>query len=210
METSKISDQQDALYWQKFLQGSQIAFDYLYEKYFPVLFRYGMRFSSDRDLVKDCLQDLFVEIYTHRTTLAEASCVRHYLFTSFRRKIVRYNRQKGNKNVELTDGYHFEVTFSHEHMLILQQADDILKKKLQEAFCHLSHRQKEAIYLRFYEQMEYEDIAAVMEFKQVKYARTLIYRAITVLREAIHNKNGSLTLYAFFPFFFGLLSFQIQ
>lgn len=202
MDTQRFTDQQDALQWKEFLQGSSVAFEFLYDKYFPVLFRYGMHFSKDRSQIKDCLQDLFVNLYTHRASLKQAENVRYYLYSSFRRKMIRNNRQFKKLYDELPDYYDFEVVFSHEQVLISNQLDELQKKKMLKAFSQLSKRQKEAVYLRFYESMSYEEIAVVMEFKEVKYARTLVYRAIAVLKEAIINMNGSLTLYSFFPLWF--------
>lgn len=199
MDISRSTDQQDALRWQEFLQGSSVAFECLYDKYFPILFRYGMHFSKDRDQVKDCLQDLFIGLYTHRASLRQAENVRNYLYASFRRKMIRQGRQVKKLYEELPDYYDFEVVCSHEQVLISSQLNELQKKKMLHAFDQLSKRQKEAVYLRFYENMSYEEISVVMEFKEVKYARTLVYRAIGVLKEAMISMNGSVTLHSFLP-----------
>lgn len=210
MDQPKLTDQQDANQWCEFLKGSSMAFEFLYDKYFPILFRYGMHFSKDRAQVKDCLQDLFINMYTHRASLKPAENVRNYLYSSFRRRMIRDNQQAKKMYDELPDHYDFVVVFSHEQELIASQLDELQVKKMLKAFAQLSKRQKEAVYLRFYENMTYEEIAAVMEFKEVKYARTLVYRAIAVLKEAVKNRDGSLTLYSlpsfyFVPFLYKLL-----
>lgn len=193
------NDQSDVLVWSQMKAGSEKAYEQLYDKFFPLLFRYGLQFCPERDIVKDCLQDFFIDLYIRRSSLNEVSHVRNYLYTAFRHRIIRQLSVKHLLLEPLSATYHFEVTFSHEHALIHDQLDELRQRKLLNAFKRLSSRQKEAVFLRFYENMSYEEIAAIMKMKKVKYARTLVYRAISVLRECIKNLDGSLTLYSMLP-----------
>lgn len=193
------NDEADVLAWCQMKTGSEKAYELLYDKFFPLLFRYGLQFCPERATVKDCLQDFFIDLYVRRSSLSEVHHVKNYLYTSFRHRIIRHlsGKQLLLESIPLT--YHFEVTFSHEHALIHDQLDELRQRKLLNAFKGLSSRQKEAVFLRFYENMSYEEIAAIMKMKKVKYARTLVYRAIGVLRECIKNLDGSLTLYSMLP-----------
>ncbi len=193
------NDQHDALAWSQMQTGSEKSFEQLYDKFFPLLFRYGLQFCPERAIVKDCLQDFFVELFVRRDSLSEVKHVKNYLYTAFRHRIVRQLSVRQLLTEPLSATYHFEVTFSHEHALINDQLDESRKRKLRNAFTKLSNRQKEAIFLRFYENMSYEEIADIMKMKKVKYARTLMYRAISVLRECIKEPDGSLTLYSMLP-----------
>jgi RNA polymerase sigma factor (sigma-70 family) len=193
-------EQQDHSLWIAMRNGSVGAFEQLYDRYFPQLFSYAMRFCADRDLVKDCLQDFFVEIYQRRDSLSEVQRVKQYLFVSFRHRIMKHLSGRRLMSEPLRDDYHFEVCFSHEDQLIEDQFDAYRKQQLLKAFSNLSSRQKEAIFLRFYENMRYDEIADIMKMKEVKYARTLVYRSLVSLRASVKGK--SLTLYSFLPFFF--------
>ncbi|WP_277479116.1 RNA polymerase sigma factor [Catalinimonas alkaloidigena] len=184
--------------------GSDQAYEQLYDKFFPLLFRYGMQFCPERAMVKDCLQDFFVELYVGRANLSKVQQVKNYLYVSFRHRIIRKACGKQLLLEPISSNYHFEVSFSHEHALIREQLDEIRQRKLLNAFKKLSSRQKEAVFLRFYENMSYEEIAEIMKMKKVKYARTLVYRAIAVLKDGIKNLDGSLTLYTFLPLMFFL------
>ncbi|MCL4483994.1 MAG: hypothetical protein M1445_15515, partial [Bacteroidetes bacterium] len=55
--------------WIDFISGNNDAFKTIYEKYFPELFKYGCYFSDDEDLVKDCIQDLFINLFNYRLKL---------------------------------------------------------------------------------------------------------------------------------------------
>ncbi len=87
----------------------------------------------------------------------------------------------------IEESYTFEVSFSHEFLLITYQIAQENQERLLKAFGSLTQRQKEAIFLRFYENMDYEQIAAILSMKEVKYARTLVYRALDVLKAGIHK-----------------------
>lgn len=182
------SMQEDSI-WHSFKGGSEAAFECIYDTYFPKLYNYGMRICQDKALVKDCIQNLFVELWQKREQVSEVKAVKYYLFKSLRRKLVK-DMGEQNKHVSkegLEEQYTFEVSFSHEFLLITNQIDHENKERLLRAFQFLTQRQKEAVFLRFYENMEYEHIASLLAMKEVKYARTLIYRALDVLKSSIRK-----------------------
>jgi RNA polymerase sigma factor (sigma-70 family) len=175
--------------WQAFKSGDEQAFDFMYDTYFAKLYGYGTRFSPDKCLVKDCIQNLFVELWKNRTSLSDVTYIKNYLYKSLRRKVIQQQNQEMRyiHPDELEDNYHFEVNLSHELFLINDQIARENHTKLIEAFHSLTKRQKEAIFLRFYENLEYAEIAEIMSLKEVKYARTLIYRALEEMKGSIRN-----------------------
>jgi RNA polymerase sigma factor (sigma-70 family) len=188
MHTNHYS-KEDALIWLEIKKGSEAAFEQLYDSYFPKLYNYGMRICQDKAMVKDCIQNVFIELWHKRTRLSEVNSVKYYLFTCLRRRLIKELNQK-NKNVygeELEEDYSFEVSLSYEFLLITSQISIENQERLQQAFELLTRRQKEAVFLRFYEDMDYEHIAAMLSMKEVKYARTLIYRALDVLKGSIRK-----------------------
>ncbi|MEM8967291.1 MAG: RNA polymerase sigma factor [Bacteroidota bacterium] len=187
-----ISLQSDYQHWQQLRQGSPSALEAIYDKFFPELFRYGLQLVSDRSLVQDTLQDFFVELYTNAAQLSEVQQVRAYLYVCFRRKLLL--RQK---SVAFTpESQPLDFSPSPEHQLILQQLGEQQMNRLKEALLNLTDRQREAIFLRYYQDMGYEEIAEVLSLKKVKYARTLIYRTIAELRQHMTKHASSLTLYS--------------
>jgi DNA-directed RNA polymerase specialized sigma24 family protein len=97
---------------------------------------------------------------------------------------------KANKLIHeeaLEEHYSFEVSFSHEFHLITRKISEENQARLLKAFDLLTKRQKEAVFLRYYDNLEYQEIASIMQLKEVKYARTLIYRALDVLKASIRK-----------------------
>ncbi len=175
--------------WQAFKAGSVAAFEYIYDRHFSGMYGYGTRLCPDKDLVKDAIQGLFAELWRNRATLGDVRSIKHYLYKSLRRRIIRdaVQERRYYSTEEGGDNYFFEVSLSHEWLLITEQVTEANLAKLHKAFRLLTTRQQEAIFLRFYENLDYVAIAEVMTLKEVKYARTLIYRALDVLRASIRK-----------------------
>ncbi len=77
-------------YWECMVEGDKNAFLTIYQNYYSHLFQYGFSLTLDRELTKDSIQELFLEIWNTRTSLnKEVQNVRSYLFTWLRRKISR-------------------------------------------------------------------------------------------------------------------------
>lgn len=171
----------------------------VYDSYFPLLFRYSLRFTPDRDLIKDLLQDFFIELYLKRGKLAGIRNIRSYLMVAVRRKVVRkLSEDSKNHLVPLAEEDHdFILELSPESKLIESQLLESRFRYLSKAVARLTKRQKEAVYLRFYENMSYEEIAAIMSMKEVKYARTLVYRAISEMKVELHKAGGLLCFLLF-------------
>ena len=64
-----------------------INFTTLYDKHIDNLFAFGSRFTSDREMIKDCIQDVFVKLYTRKEGLGNISNIESYLYISLRNRI---------------------------------------------------------------------------------------------------------------------------
>ena len=51
--------------WIRFKDGDLDAFGEIYEEYIDLMYDYGSKITQDKDLVKDCIQDLFVDLYKY-------------------------------------------------------------------------------------------------------------------------------------------------
>ncbi len=180
---SDLHQQQDYELWLSFKNGNESAFIAIYKSNFSKLYKYGFQFTKDRDLIKDAIQDLFIELRKKRKNLSNTTSIKLYLYKCIRRKILSY-KQQANKMIshQNLDGYNFDVDLSAEHVLIIKQLDTERKKKLAKAMKSLSARQKEAIYYFYYEDLSYADVAEIMELGHAKSARNLVYRALKCLK----------------------------
>ncbi|MBS0030017.1 RNA polymerase sigma factor [Chitinophaga sp. 22321] len=197
MSTSPYNLQQDEQFlWGRLCEGDRDAFAEIYRRYFPLLFRYCIRFTPDRALVKDVLQDFFSQLFLQRAGLAVTVNLKSYLLVSARRKLFRYLERSAKLpgSLDESTAVLFDLELSPESILINRQHTEQATRLLQQQLNSLTLRQKEAIYLRFYESLTYEEIAEIMVLKEVKYARTLIYRAIAELKELLAQNEAALML----------------
>ena len=88
----------------------------------------------------------------------------------------------------MPEDYHFDVTWSIEHEIILEEISDHKSKVLLMALNELTPRQKEAIYLRFTKELDYKEVAGLMDIS-VEACRNLISKAITTLKKWISDKG---------------------
>jgi RNA polymerase sigma factor (sigma-70 family) len=187
----------DELVWCRFKDGSERDFAVLFERYGNLLLNYGLTVESDRDLVKDAIQELFITLWQQRQQLATVNSVKFYLISSLRRSLLR---QKKSLRRERTDQEAYWLTNNDaappaDSPLLVSEQTTAQARVLTEAVNQLPKRQREAIFLRFYEAMSYDDIGIIMSLNY-QVVRNLVHRAVKSLR-------GQLT--RFRPVFFDAL-----
>jgi RNA polymerase sigma-70 factor (ECF subfamily) len=167
-------------------RGDKEAFLTLYQSHYQSLFCYGFSLSTDRDLTKDCIQELFLEIWKSRPSLnKEVKNVRSYLFTWLRRKISREFSRLAKEKL-LGDGaedFPF-IQYSYEELLIAFQQSEEKKEQLRNALKKLTRKQLEMVKLKFYENLSYRAIADQTSLTP-RTVYNLIYEAIRHLRESM-------------------------
>jgi RNA polymerase sigma factor (sigma-70 family) len=152
--------------WDKMLSGDRDALGKLMHIYFRPLANYGLRFTTDKEVIKDAIQELFIVVWERRSHLAVAVNVKSYLFSSFRRLLLRILK-KMHKTATLT----LDSSYLENFALILGVDDKIIETehalKLSKHFniliSSLPERQKEVVYLKFFESLSREEISLVLE-----------------------------------------------
>ncbi|WP_158281306.1 RNA polymerase sigma factor [Dyadobacter jejuensis] len=179
-----MGNDEDQALWLLVKEGDQASFGILLERYYPVLMNYGVRIKDDPEFIKDCLHDLFVEIWNRRYQLDSVHNLKSYLLASLRRRVIRESKRLRwfKEARELNDDYHFEVQFTIEHYLINNEIKHESLKKLKVNLDRLTKRQREVIYLRFYQELDYDEISKIMEINRHS-AVNLIYEALKLLRK---------------------------
>jgi RNA polymerase sigma factor (sigma-70 family) len=88
-ELKNLSDEEA---WNRFKRGDKNAFEHIFKKYNRVLHHFGVKFFYDRNVVEDCIQELFLKLWKNREKLAEVNTVKYYLVTSLRRSLLSNRR----------------------------------------------------------------------------------------------------------------------
>ena len=153
--------------WREMLAGDVTAYEHLIDRTYDLLFHYGTKFNGDRELIKDCIQDVFLGVWEKRDALNPEIPPKPYLLASLRRRL---HRLASRLRMDCMDYYNesdivFDLEFTAEYQLIESENDRLLAARMTEMLNELPKRQKEAVFLRFYNDMEREEIALVMDIQ---------------------------------------------
>ncbi len=180
--------------FQEMKNGNREAYAQIYQLYFTNLYEYGLRLASEKDLVMDSIHDLFVKIWTKRNDLGVVENLKAYLLVSLRR-ILNNKLQSGKKtrSVNPEDDLFFELRFSTESQYFKKLEETDRRQRLLQAMDQLSPRQKEMIYLRYFEELGYDEIASVMDIT-IKGAYKLSARSLESLRDMLSISTTALLI----------------
>ncbi len=172
--------------WNSFRQGSRDAFAMIYQEHVDNLYHYGVHLCGDGELVRDCLQELFHDLWQSREHLADQLLnIRYYLLSSLRRRLLRTLERDRRFRAETTEiPFDFELIPSREHAIIQDENQQEQVRQLHTALNALPHRQREAIYLRFFHELSYQEVADMMSMK-VDSVYNIISKAIGVLKKTL-------------------------
>jgi len=182
--------------WHRFKNGDDIALSELYNTYVHKLFSYGLKISGDEFLVKDCIQEIFIRLIDKRKEIRLQEDTSVYLFKSLRNKIIEELRSK-NRRVDIVNSIvsgELNHEISAEQVTVSSEEEQLRSVTINAALNTLSDYQKEAIFLKYSQGLEYEKIAELLEI-DIASARTLIYRSLKKVKESISSNSQLLLLF---------------
>ena len=165
-----------------FIAGNRDAFSLIYKTYLNVLFAYGMALGFDREMVKDAVQEVFYKLHENKKHLGKLDGLKYYLLKMLKNHLLDMYRSE----VDTSDIDPYELTFSIKTTvldeLITQEEQTQLQAKIDSLLNLLTNRQREAVYLRFIQEMEYEEIGKLLDLTPHA-SRKLVSRAVKRMRE---------------------------
>ncbi len=173
---------ENQLLWKSFLDGNKEAIATIFLLFHDDLYRYGLKLAGNRNLVEDSIQDLFLQLWKNRRNLRPVDNLKPYLFKSFRNHMLD-NLELRNPVIHIESDFEhpFEITYSHEDFIIREQVSEENLRKITEALNNLSSRQREAIYLRYFEELDFDTIAIIMDMN-IQSVRNTLHRGLQSLR----------------------------
>lgn len=175
---------QDESLWINFINGDDNCYEVIYKKYADVLYRYGIQFTNDEEIVKDAIHDVFVNIYSHRTHLKTSVNIKFYLFTALKNCL--YNNFKREIIFEKLDDDEASEILDRdaEDKIIENSGSEMEKEQTLRLLNGLTERQREVIYYRFIEELNIEEIGLLMEMNYQS-VQNLIQRSLKKMRETL-------------------------
>ncbi len=164
------------------LQSGDInAFSRLYDLHVNMLFNYGCKLTTDKELLKDCIHDVFIKIYNKRMDLGEIANLKSYLFISLKNKLCDESRKRTNYSDLQVEDLNSVATENVENDYISLEMESVSNERVKYLLNQLPPRQKEALTLYYIQEKKYEDICMLMDMNYQS-VRNLIHRGILKLR----------------------------
>lgn len=176
----------DSLLWKQMKLGNEKAFETLFKKWYNDLYFYGLRIAQDETIVKDAIQDIFLEIWASRTKLSDATHPKIYLTTSLRRRLIRLitkNKKESHQKREAVIAYqNFELTV--EDFIVESERSHRQIKTMRQGITQLTKTQKEVIFLKYYNGFDDKEISQILNIKYQS-VRNTVHRALVNLRKVL-------------------------
>lgn len=188
-----MKKEEDFALWNQFLEGDEKAYLYIYKLYAQDMYSYGMLFTTNSELVKDCLHDVFIKIHRNRKKLSQVDNIRLYLLKAMK----NYLFDVFDKKKELFHNDTIEPVFSPEYTIedkiIRQEELHYQSRKIRQILESLTPRQKEVLYYRYMKNLTYDEIGEIMQMNYQSILN-LIQRSIKKLRETFAESKVYLSI----------------
>jgi RNA polymerase sigma factor (sigma-70 family) len=177
----------DKTLWNKFRKGEHNALSCIYSQYVNILFQYGMKFTSNRDLVMDSIHDLFENLLRSHKSLGDTDNIQFYLLRSLRRQLTKNIKQQTLFNNQLqSEDIAPKIEFAIEERIISGETTTEKEQKIAEALKKLSPRLREILYYKYTCNFDYEQICELMSV-QYDSARKMVSRALKALKKTLSS-----------------------
>ena len=168
----------------EFCAGNDHAFSELYDLYVQSLYNYGMKLTQNQELLKDCIHDVFVKVYTKRNEKHTINNLSSYLLISLKNRLLDEFR----RNTFMDDGEveHYDYRRAAEdveHDYLNTERELMQTAQVAHLMNHLTRRQRQAITLYYLEERKYDEICDIMKMNYHS-VRNLMHRGMLKLREA--------------------------
>jgi len=163
------------------IQNHEISFSEIFKHHFDCLYNYGLRITGKKELTEDCIQEVFFRIWKNNIDLTVITNIKSYLLKALRRQILNVLELKVNQSVSGDLSENIDIEFSPEDFYILNQTEENIRKKVVSSINKLPEKQREAIYLRFYEELSFGDVATIMNIN-LQSAKNNVFRGLDSLK----------------------------
>jgi len=172
-----------AIWWEESRSGNVQSFELIHRRLYSGLYRYMLKIIKDDGATEDILQDLFVKLWERRERLGTITNVQVYFYKAARSMAINYIKSNKLKCVG-DEEVCVEIVFSHEEVVVLRENNVAKNKMLSDALNRLPKRQREILFLKYFDEWDYDHIADVTGIKYQSVVNH-VHRAILQLRSEL-------------------------
>jgi RNA polymerase sigma-70 factor (ECF subfamily) len=172
--------------------GDQSAFDYLVQKYRRPLVSFMYRMARNTAAAEDLAQEVFLRVYRSRQTYEASAKFTTWLYRIATNLAVNHARDTRHERPEVTvsldepdeeTGTTLDLadsTITAEEALVRRERMVAIRSKVEA----LPERQRLAVIMHKYQQMDYKQIADVLKLSESA-TKSLLFRAYETLRQQL-------------------------
>jgi RNA polymerase sigma-70 factor (ECF subfamily) len=169
-------------------EGDHEAFRKLVERYQDTVIGTVAKMLGNPSDAEDISQQVFLRIWRNARRYRPDARFTTYLFTITRNLVFNETRRRGRKKEvsadEREENSHHQIEDSADRRPDAELLQTELREAVDAAIAALPESQRMAVVLRRYEQLSYEEIAAVLGLS-VSAVKSLLFRARSALRETL-------------------------
>lgn len=146
------------------------------------LYTYGIGLGFSKEEVKDSIQDVFYKLLCKQDELDKIQNITFYLMKMLKNHLL--NAHRNSAILEKIDNLAQQVSINVTVLdkIISEEERVALESRIKKLLLPLTDRQREAIRLRFLEELDYEQIAILLDMS-VPSVRNLVARAVSRMRK---------------------------
>lgn len=187
MQLLKETALQPEINWlQRLQQHDDKALAFLMQKYYPDIYSYASKFCKDTAMVSDCIQEVFISLWQRRESATSILSLKYYLLRAVKNKVLKaLHSNQRLMQAKMENGYEFLQEFSIEKQIIDKQISEEKADRLKYVLSQLSKKQQEIVYLKYYQHLDYGQIADIMSINRQS-VYNLLHETIQKLRDVWH------------------------
>ena len=168
----------------KFEKGDEEAFSFFYKYFINDLYAYGRSLGAEEKYVMDAVQDVFLKVFFDKPHLTSVEHLKYFLFKSLKNRLYDLFKSKSfSKTNDIgEDMLNFSIKTTVLDEIIEDEDRMIIQQKIEKLLSILSASQKEALYLRYIQELTYSEISEMMDKSEVA-IRKLVSQAIHTIRK---------------------------
>jgi RNA polymerase sigma-70 factor (ECF subfamily) len=176
--------------WEQTLVGDVKSFSRIHDTLYSPLYFYLFKIVKDEDAAQDILQDLFIKLWERKERFGPINNVKYYFFKSARSLAINYLKAYRPEQLDLQNHKQIDVVFSAEDLIVNIEAGREARQILAMALNTLPKRQKEMIFLRYFDDWNYDRIAEVTGL-QYQSVVNHVHRGVNQLRIKLTENKRS-------------------
>ena len=165
--------------------GDIQAFEAIYQRFKIPLFNIAFRYTYDRQVSEDLLQDVFIKVFTHLREVREEKTFVGWLYRIAVNTCYSYLRQKKSEAQKTISLDEVEAEISGT----ISESDVVLKKSLDDAIKGLSEKLKAVFLLHDVQGFKHEEIARMMGWA-VGTSKSELFKARMKVRHHLEKRKA--------------------